>query len=348
MMKKYDTAVFIGRFQPFHKGHLHNIEKALKVADQLILLIGSSFRAPSIKNPFSYQDRKNMIMADLNLADVDVTRIVIEPLSDWFYDEKGWINEVLTRVEKYSAKSHKTAIVGHQKDASSYYLKCFPKWRHIDVDNYKSYNATAFRKAYFEQKCILEEYMIAKTRDQGSWQILDAFLTNAQYDRLYEEYHAIKEYKKAWEDAPYAPIFVTTDALVICNEHILLIQRKYAPGKDLWALPGGFLEEDERIFDGIRRELVEESGIDSAFLDKSPVAIEVYDYPDRSLRGRTITHAGLFSLQTNRLPSVKGQDDAQKAKWFSISHVLSEMSDKLMDDHYQIIKNMLSKHQLIT
>ena len=60
---------------------------------------------------------------------------------------------------------------------------------------------------------------------------------------LVEEQAYIKRYKDIWADAPYAPTFVTTDAVVIQSGHVLLVKRRTAPGKGLWALPGGFLKE---------------------------------------------------------------------------------------------------------
>ena len=68
-----------------------------------------------------------------------------------------------------------------------------------------------------------------------------AFVNTPIYDYLKQEHDYILGYRRAWEAAPYPPTFVTTDAVVVQSGHILLIQRKAAPGKGLWALPGGFL-----------------------------------------------------------------------------------------------------------
>ena len=58
----FDCAVLIGRFQPVHKGHGFLIEQALLKAKKLVIVIGSSFAARSLRNPFSAQERKDMII----------------------------------------------------------------------------------------------------------------------------------------------------------------------------------------------------------------------------------------------------------------------------------------------
>ena len=54
----YDISVFIGRFQPFHLGHLQNVKKALDNSLKIIINVGSSFNAANMKNPFSFEQRK--------------------------------------------------------------------------------------------------------------------------------------------------------------------------------------------------------------------------------------------------------------------------------------------------
>ena len=122
--------------------------------------------------------------------------------------------------------------------------------------------------------------------------------------------------------------------------HVLMIKRKACPGMGLWALPGGFLNQNERILDGMIRELKEETGI------KVPVPVlignikgqQVFDDPNRSLRGRTITHAFFIELPAGELPHIKGMDDAEKAKWIPLSFIREE---ELFEDHYQILNTFL-------
>jgi bifunctional NMN adenylyltransferase/nudix hydrolase len=68
----------------------------------------------------------------------------------------------------------------------------------------------------------------------------------------------------------------------------------------------------------------------------------VFDYPERSLRGRTITNAFLIELPAGELPKVKGGDDARKARWFPINDVF-RMADQLFEDHFDIIQYFLGR-----
>ena len=61
MNKKYDYAIFIGRFQPPHKAHIHIIEEALKIAEQVVIVLGSNRSAPNTRNPWTAVEREEMI-----------------------------------------------------------------------------------------------------------------------------------------------------------------------------------------------------------------------------------------------------------------------------------------------
>ena len=340
----YDLAVFIGRFQPFHKGHLHNITQALKVSSKLLINVGSSFNAPNIKNPFSFEQRKQMIVSDLEAVGIDLSKIVIEPLADYYYQEEKWQQALRQNVMKHSKAMDKVAIVGHEKDASSYYLKSFAEWGFIPVDNYKSYNATDFRWEYYDGN-ILANYMCSDS-NVGTHEFLCEFAKGDEYVNLQEEYFSIKAYKQKWQASPYMPILTTVDALVIVNDHILLIQRNNTPGKGLWALPGGFVDSGEFIAQATTRELYEETNIDLSQdqLDFAKRGSFVFDYPSRSVRGQTITHAGLFVFENmEALPAVEARDDAKSAKWVHIQSITQDFYDKMFEDHYQIIAILLEK-----
>ena len=113
------------------------------------------------------------------------------------------------------------------------------------------------------------------------------------------------------------------------------------PGKGLWALPGGFLNQEETMLDGAIRELKEETKI------KVPVPVlkgsikgsKTFDAPNRSSRGRTITQAFFIDLGVGELPKVKGSDDAEKAFWVPFNQVKQE---KMFEDHFHIIDNFIN------
>jgi bifunctional NMN adenylyltransferase/nudix hydrolase len=132
--------------------------------------------------------------------------------------------------------------------------------------------------------------------------------------------------------------------VVIESGHILLIERGAYPGKGLWALPGGYINQNETVEDCAIRELKEETKI------KVPVPAlrgcikrkAVFDKPNRDPRGRYITHAFLIELPTQEkgLTKVKGGDDAARAKWFPLSE-LEDLKEKMFLDHWDIVQNLL-------
>lgn len=99
--------LLIGRFQPFHNGHLHAIRHALSVSDFLILGIGSSNRARVSDNPFSAQERLDMIVAS-----VDTDRIGIFDIPD-FGDHKRWFRYVTRTLPHFDAVFTNDHISSH-------------------------------------------------------------------------------------------------------------------------------------------------------------------------------------------------------------------------------------------
>ncbi|MDE4996618.1 ADP-ribose pyrophosphatase, partial [Francisella tularensis subsp. holarctica] len=69
---------------------------------------------------------------------------------------------------------------------------------------------------------------------------------------------------------------------------------------------------------------------------------KVLDYPDRSVRGRTISHVGLFVFhQWPSLPEINSADDAKDVKWISFVSNIKNICDRMLEEHYQIIKIFL-------
>ncbi|MDZ4084878.1 MAG: NUDIX domain-containing protein, partial [Bdellovibrionales bacterium] len=163
------------------------------------------------------------------------------------------------------------------------------------------------------------------------------------YSDLQSEQVAIDAHRKSWASAPFPPVFVTTDAVVIQAGHIVMIQRKKAPGRGQWAIPGGFLDPHESLEDCAIRELHEETQFDLSVeeLRKALVRVRTFDHPLRSSRGRTITHAHLFRLPGDRVAKIQASDDAAAAKWVPLLDV-GKMEEQCFEDHFHIIHAMIS------
>jgi bifunctional NMN adenylyltransferase/nudix hydrolase len=162
-------------------------------------------------------------------------------------------------------------------------------------------------------------------------------------DKLAEEAAFLREYKKQWSTTPYPVIFTTVDTVVTKGPYVLLVTRDALPGKGLKALPGGFLDPEERILDGAIRELKEETSIEvpPTVLRKSVVNNKVFDAVGRSKRGRTITHAfhiNLDSEKTVGLPAIKAQKgETRKVNWVSLAWCIRN-GEEFFEDHLQIIR----------
>lgn len=371
----YDLAVFIGRFQPFHNGHLFCVRTALEYSRFLMIVIGSAneARRPDAL-PFTAQERQRMIEA--SLTEDEKSRIVFKYSEDvgntplWVEQVRGLAEEAIEELGLWPLPGGpKVTLVGHSKDKSSYYLKAFGTtgWDSVSVPAHSELSATTIRQVYFASDSDkVRGWLNTTGRDIMPSPVvtyLKDFMDTGYYKSLVAEWQVAQSYRDAWKDAPYPPIFSTVDGCLFHTGHVLLVERKAMPGKGQWALPGGFLEQDEFIIDGCIRELREETKlrVPEAVLRGSLVAVQVFDNPRRSMRGRTITHCHLFHLQPKapdrekgetdeeygaRLkaafahPKVKGMDDAAKAKWWPLDKVRRDM---MFEDHYLMIQTMKAK-----
>ncbi|WP_148713830.1 bifunctional nicotinamide-nucleotide adenylyltransferase/Nudix hydroxylase [Chitinolyticbacter meiyuanensis] len=335
MSHDFDCAVLIGRFQPFHLGHAALLAEALRRAPQVVVVLGSAHRARDAKNPFSWQERAAMIAA--TLSEADAARVRFAPVRD-YYDDGRWTAAVRSAVDG-AAPPRRVALIGHAKDASSYYLQRFPGWTLLPLPAQGELDATSVRQIYFGvDDDAAADALLATLVPPAiagylkGWRVLPAF------GPLCAEHAALIASCKRWGSGP----FITVDAVVEIAGHVLLVERKHAPGQGLWALPGGFLDGRERLLQGAIRELREETGL--ALLDSTLEAalrdVAVFDHPDRSLRGRTITHAHHFVIAMERLPEVAGSDDAAAARWVPVAE-LAAMENRFFEDHFHILDHFL-------
>jgi len=333
---KYDYLIFIGRFQPFHTGHESVIRKALELSDKVIVLIGSAYQPRTVRNPWDFNERESLMR--LAFSQEENRRILAFPLLDQTYNNQRWIKSVQQLVSgivhNKIASSPKVGLIGHQKDSSSEYLTLFPQWEREEVENYENISSTDIRELYFDNG------ELSSSLNSNVAIALEKFKTSKAYEQVQNEFHFVKKYKSAWDNAPYTPMFITVDAVVVQSGHILMIERKAQPGKGLMALPGGFLDANETLKSAVIRELREETRIKvpAPVLAGSITKMQVFDDPYRSARGRTVTHAYLIELKGDKLPKVKGGDDASKAFWVPFAEVKPEL---MFEDHYHIVQAMV-------
>lgn len=134
-------------------------------------------------------------------------------------------------------------------------------------------------------------------------------------------------------------IKVSVDAIVFGYSKkegvsVLLIQRKYEPFKNQWAIPGGFVLEEESLEEAVWRELSEETGITINYLEQ----LYTFGDPNRDTRQRIISVAYFALVKSLQFQQLKASTDAENAKWFNIKSL-----PKLAFDHQKILNTAIER-----
>lgn len=372
---QFDYAVIIGRFQPFHNGHLHCVLSALKVARKVIIVVGSHKTPPSIRNPWTSTARAEMIRQSLEDSEIDPERISFGFVEDKAYQDQEWLVDVQKEVlEKIHGKSPsqdsansspKICLVGADKDETTYYMNFFRGiWTVIDLAECNEagnphscfdMNATEIRRRIFSELWNRqsgskphESLYINSLVPPRVLNVIQEWIRTESAERLLEEWKYVASYKTLLQGSAQWPVqILTADAVVIQNGHVLMVKRGGHPGKGLWALPGGHVNTTETFEDAAIRELLEETGlkVPEKVIRGSIKESRVFDSPNRSVRGRVITVSYSIHLEggpRHPLPRVSAGDDAAEAWWFPISQIF-EMRQEIFEDHLDIIRYFISR-----
>lgn len=331
-MKNYKYCTVIMRGQPYHHGHYELTKNALSQAETVLILLGSYKKAPDMQNPWSAEEREQMIRLALTEEELKCVKFIY--VRDSWYNNNVWLTEVQALVADATDGCDDAQIcnLGAVND--------FPQWKFIFQPNIDHMpHATTIRDLYFTHDSAYKKHIHPKVVE---W--LENFKKTDKFKYLKSGFDYISNYRSSWNGAPFAPTFVTVDAIVIKSGHVLVVRRKGALGKGQLALPGGFLNQDETIENGMLRELREETVIkeDKEILRSAIKGSRVFDFPKRSLRGRVITHAFLIDLGSGTLPRVKGSDDAEKAMWLSLNEFASR-EEEFFEDHYHVISHFTNR-----
>jgi 8-oxo-dGTP diphosphatase len=114
---------------------------------------------------------------------------------------------------------------------------------------------------------------------------------------------------------------------------VLLIERNHPPFAGCWAIPGGFVDENESLEDAARRELLEETTLSGVTIEQ----FGAYGDPGRDPRGHTVTVA--FIARLAECTPVVGSDDAARAEWFPVDEL-----PPLAFDHDRILADALRRY----
>lgn len=108
---------------------------------------------------------------------------------------------------------------------------------------------------------------------------------------------------------------------------ILLVRRKYEPYKGMWAIPGGFVEDDEELEAAAIRELQEETGL----IVPAMTQLHTFGRVGRDSRGRTVT-VTYYAFADAAMQQVEGGDDAAEAEWVYVKDIT-----ELAFDHMEML-----------
>jgi 8-oxo-dGTP diphosphatase len=125
----------------------------------------------------------------------------------------------------------------------------------------------------------------------------------------------------------------TVDTIIQRDSWILLVKRRNDPFKGYLVLPGGFVNEGERVEDAAKREVKEETSLNIELLD----ILGVYSDPTRDPRGHMMSTVFIAKISSNneKVDAV-AQDDAAAIEWISLEVINTR---NVGFDHKRIISD---------
>lgn len=152
--------------------------------------------------------------------------------------------------------------------------------------------------------------------------------------KLLEEYkRGIRNLNNYLANQGFLKPSLSTDGLIMYKNKLVLIKRGRSPFKDKYALPGGFVEYNEKVEDAVVREIMEETGLST----KIKSIFGIYSDPKRDPRGHTVTVVYELRVTGGKL---KSGDDAKDVKLLPLSKV-----PDLAFDHNIIVDDFISQRK---
>jgi len=137
--------LYVGRFQPFHKGHLAVISDILEEVDELIIIIGSAQYSHRMDNPFTTGERLIMIHEALKEAEIQLERFWIIPVPD-LHRHMLWVAEVVSYTPRFDTAYSNDPLTSRLLKEAGFKVKPCPFHRR------NLYSATEVRRRMLEGK----------------------------------------------------------------------------------------------------------------------------------------------------------------------------------------------------
>ena len=136
--------LYVGRFQPFHLGHVESIKKILQEVEELVIVIGSAQYSHDMTNPFTAGERLVMIHNSLQEAKVDSSRIWIVPVPD-VHLHMMWVSEV----EGYTPKFH--IVYSNEPLTRRLFMEAGYQVKSLPYYERQTYTSTAIREKMLQK-----------------------------------------------------------------------------------------------------------------------------------------------------------------------------------------------------
>jgi nicotinamide-nucleotide adenylyltransferase len=135
----YKRGLYVGRFQPFHLGHLSAIKEVLKKVEELVIVIGSAQYSHNFNNPFTAGERLVMVRTALEECGVDSKQVWIVPVPD-VHLHMMWVSSV----EGYTP--HFDIVYSNEPLTRRLFMESRYKVRPIRLFERKEYSSTEIRE----------------------------------------------------------------------------------------------------------------------------------------------------------------------------------------------------------
>lgn len=220
---------YVGRFQPLHKGHISVIEKALTEVDELIIGIGSSQYGYTKTNPFTLEERIEMIEKSVT------GNYKIVPIPD-LDDFPAWVAHVEKITPKFDVVYTGSPITKELFHQAGYDVR--------DIVLTAGPSGTKIRELI--------------TKGDESWKDH----VNEETAEVIQKRFGEERIKHLYINEKYPKPTMTVDGIIEYNDGIVLIKRKNTPYSNMYALPGGHVETGENVEKAVVREIEEETGLE--------------------------------------------------------------------------------------
>lgn len=372
--------VYIGRFQPFHKGHKAIVDltvKMMKPGDTFTIIIGSADQQETERNPLSASQRKEMLSIELKGYPITILTINDSP-----YNYDLWIEHLCAKMLGFKSATHddflekqedfikgfsNICIVGMENveeyiDRITKYYTYAPT-EHFDLgisshifselETQTSVHGSSIRTLVCSEDRGHLENFYSDIKDFVSEKVL-AYLKTVNFPLIVYNAYVNGINYAASTGCKYNSCFMTVDNIVFDKfaNKILLIKRK-DNGK--FAIPGGFAEPYMNMKDNALRELEEETSITAKMLKDAFVKIDeleptLIDAPYRDPRSSHKCNfvSAVYVWQSkvdalkNFIPYVKAGDDAVDTVWLSKEECEDLPAWRFHADHKKIICKLLN------